>query len=88
MLREMFETEKVKSQQFQVLFLRNNATQEVEVQEVKQVNFLEVQDHLEHGESVFITSKRSQKLNPPKRKKMAGRVAKTRMVEAYYLDHV
>lgn len=88
MLREMFETKKVKSRHFQVLFLRNDATQEVEVHEVNHVDFSDVQNHLKHGESVFITSKRSQKLNSPKRKEMAGRVANTKMVKAFYLDHV
>lgn len=88
MLREMLEIKKTKPQRFQVLFLRNDAGQQVEVHEVGQVDFLDVKDHLEHGESVFITSKRSQKVNAPKRKEATCRAAKTRMVEAFYLDHV
>ncbi len=88
MLREMLQIKKTKPQRFQVLFLRNDATQQVEVHEAGQVNFIEVQDHLEHGESVFITTKRSQKLNAPKRKEAACRFPKTRIVEAFYLDHL
>jgi hypothetical protein len=88
MLREMLQIKKTKPQNFQVLFLRNDATQQVEVHEVGQVDFTEVQDHLEHGESVFITTKRSQKLNAPKRKEAPCRSPKTRTVEAFYLDHL
>ncbi len=87
MLRQVLETGK-NLRRFQVLFLQNDACQQVEVHEVKQVDFIEVLDHLEHGESVFITSKRSQKLNAPKRKSKMNKPSKTRMVEAFYLDHV
>jgi hypothetical protein len=54
---------------FQVLLLNNNATQEVEVQKAEHVDFLRVQEHLKHGEAVFITSKRAQKLSLPREKK-------------------
>lgn len=87
MLRQVLETRK-NLRRFQVLFLRNDACQHVEVHEVKQVDFIEVLDHLEHGESVFITSKASQKLNAPKGKGKTNQPAKTRLVEAFYLDHV
>ena len=88
MLREMLQIKKTKPQRFQVLFLRNDPSQQVEVQDVGQVDFTEVQDHLEHGESVFITTKRSQKLKTLKRKEVACRVPKTRIVETFYLDHL
>jgi hypothetical protein len=71
MLREMLEIKKAKLQKFQVLFLRNDSSQEGEVQDVKQVDFLTIQEHLEQGESIFITSKPSQKLNDPKHKDKA-----------------
>jgi hypothetical protein len=86
MLREMLEIKKVKPHKFQVLFLRNDSSQEVEVQNVKQVDFLTIQEHLEQGESIFITSKPSQKLNEPKHKEKAPRSVKTRLATAFYLD--
>jgi len=52
---------KCKSTMFQVLLLDNDATDEVEVQEAEQVNFMQVKEHLKNGGSVFITSKTSQK---------------------------
>ena len=86
MLREMLEIKKAKPHKFQVLFLRNDSSQEVEVHDVKQVDFLTIQEHLEHGESIFITSKPSQKLNEPKHKEKAPRSAKTRIATTFYLE--
>jgi hypothetical protein len=53
---------------FQVLLLDNDASDDVEVQEAKQVDFCQVKEHLKNGGSVFITSKGSQKLSYPKAK--------------------
>lgn len=53
---------------FQVLLLDNDANDDVEVQEAKQVDFCQVKEHLKNGGSVFITSKGSQKLSYPKAK--------------------
>ena len=53
---------------FQVLLLDNDASDDVEVQESKQVDFCQVKEHLKNGGSVFITSKGSQKLAYPKAK--------------------
>ncbi len=88
MLSEILRSKKEKSQQFQVLFLRNDSTQKVEVQDVQEVDFYKVQEHLKHGESVFITSKKSQKLKPPKEKKRISLGSKRKLVSAFYLDHV
>ena len=44
------------------------AGEDVEVQEAKQVDFLQVKEHLKNGGSVFITSKDSQKIAHPKTK--------------------
>jgi hypothetical protein len=88
MLSEILRAKKEKSQQFQVLFLRNDSTQKVEVQDVQEVDFFKVQEHLKHGESVFITSKKSQKLKPPKEKKRISMDSKRKLVSAFYLDHV
>jgi hypothetical protein len=59
---------KVKPSIFQVLLLDNGASEDVEVQEAKQVDFCQVKAHLKNGGSVFITSKGSQKLSVPKAK--------------------
>ena len=53
---------------FQVLLLDNEESDDVEVQEAKQVDFFQVKEHLKNGGSVFITSKGSQKLAYPKAK--------------------
>lgn len=47
---------------FQLFFLRNNENQSVEVEEVKEIDFRKVKEHLEKGESVFITLKRKEKV--------------------------
>jgi hypothetical protein len=73
---------------FQVLLLNNDASQEVEVQEAKQVDFLRVQEHLKHGGSVFITSKNSQKLTLPKEKNPHQNKNDTRKVTAFYFSHM
>ncbi len=86
MLSEMFEN-KPKVRSYEVLFLRNDADQDVEVHEVKCVDFLTIKERLERGESVFITSKRSQKLAPAPRKGKHGS-AKTRLVTAFHFDPV
>ena len=88
MLSKMLKTKKVKPQQFQVLFLRNDATEEVEIHEVKQVDFLTVQERLEQGQSVFITSKNSQKVKAPKQKNKVPQSMKTKLVTAFYFDRV
>lgn len=53
---------------FQVLLLDNEESDDVEVQEAKQVDFFQVKEHLKNGGSVFITSRGSQKLSFPKAK--------------------
>jgi hypothetical protein len=67
-----FVIKKEKSPLFQVMLLDNDASQDVEVQEAEQVDFVRVQEHLAQGGSVFITSKNSQKIAPPKEKKPCG----------------
>jgi hypothetical protein len=72
---------------FQVLFLHNDASQDVEVQEMKQVDFLTVQERLERGESVFITARGSQRIAAPK-PRSSHRSLKTRLVTAFSMDSV
>ena len=72
----------------QVLFLRNDDSQEVEVHEVGHVDFFTIQQLLEHGESVFITSKKSQMISAPKEKRSPPRSMKTKLVRAFSVERV
>ena len=65
-MSNLFSNKKTKPTLFQVLLLDNKDSEDVEVQEAKQVNFFQVKEHLKNGGSVFITSKQSQKLVHPK----------------------
>ncbi len=57
---------KSKEPLFQVLLLDNDAELNVQVQEAPWVDYSTVKEHLKNGGSVFITSKKQQKLAPPK----------------------
>lgn len=48
---------------FQLFFLKDDEDESVEVEEVEEIDFGEVKKRLKQGESVFITSKRKQKLS-------------------------
>jgi hypothetical protein len=88
MLREMLKVEKTKRQRnFQILFLLNDASQDVEVHEVKHVDFFTVQERLEHGESVFITCKNPQKLKSSKNNP-APKIVKTKLATAFSLENI
>jgi hypothetical protein len=52
---------KKKEDPFQLFFLKNDATQNVEVVELNEINFEELKSRLEKGESIFITRKQEQK---------------------------
>ncbi|MDH5376553.1 MAG: hypothetical protein OEZ21_11455 [Candidatus Bathyarchaeota archaeon] len=60
MLRSNLQVTKDKSM-FQFLFLKDDENQSVEVEEVEEIDFRKVKEHLEQGESVFITPKRKEK---------------------------
>jgi copper(I)-binding protein len=49
---------------FQLFFLINNKNQDIEVVEISEIDFTEVKRRLEKGDSVFITRKRKQELEP------------------------
>ena len=66
---------------FQLFFLLNNENQDIEVVEVEEIDFTEVEKRLEKGESVFITRKRKQKLEPIL-------VAGEETVEPWYFTHL
>ena len=86
MLSESLKIPKITRRKFQVLFLRNDPNQGVEVHEVEHVDFFTVQDHLENGESVYITSKGSQKFKKPRPKNKVSNSIETKLVTAFYLD--
>ena len=87
LLKNLTEVKKEKAQVFQVLLL-NDTSEEVEVQEAEQIDFLRVPSHLKYGGSVFITSKSSQKLPLPKAKKAHRNKNNARKVTAFYFSHV
>jgi len=60
MLRSNLQVTNDKSM-FQLLFLKDDENQSVEVEEVEEIDFRKVKEHLEQGESVFITPKRKEK---------------------------
>jgi hypothetical protein len=88
MLKGVVEAKKEKVRVFQVLMLSNNDSQKVEVQEDEQVDFLRVQEHLQQGGSVFITSKRSQKIALPKGKRALRNKSDEKKVMFFYFDHL
>jgi len=88
MLKGVVEVKKEKVRVFQVLMLNNDAIQKVEVQEDEQVDFLRVQEHLQQGGSVFITSKRSQKIALPKERKALRDKCDKKKVMFFYFDHL
>ena len=88
MLKEAFEAKRQKPQVFQVLLISNDASQEVEVQEDEEVDFLRVKEHLKRGGSVFITSKNAQKFYVPKDNENLLKYDEMRTLTTFYFDHV
>jgi hypothetical protein len=66
---------------FQLFFLPKNKKQDIEVIEVDEIDFIEVKNRLEKGESIFITRKRKQELEPIL-------VASEEKVEPWYFTHL
>jgi hypothetical protein len=48
---------------FQVLFLKNDKARSVYVDEAETVNLKDIMEHLQRGESVFITSRKEERVN-------------------------
>ena len=67
-MKNLLVNKKTKPAVFQVLLPDNGDSEDVEVQEAKQVDFSHVKEHLKNGGSVFITTKGSQKISYPKAK--------------------
>ena len=89
MMNGLLEVKTGKTRVFQVLLLKNDKHQNVEVQEDEHVDFPRIQEHLQQGGSVFITSKTSQKLVLPKERKKEPRNKSTRCtITAFYFDHI
>ena len=66
---------------FQLFFLKDDEDGSVEVEEVEEIDFREVERRLKQGESVFITHKREQKLN-------TSRVAREDAAEPWFFSHI
>ena len=90
MLCEITQIKSEKPRTFQVMLLCNDKTKNVEVHEEKEIDYSIIQNHLQRGGSVFITSKPSQKLTlpmfPQKRSHPKRRAVRT--VTAFYFSHV
>ena len=66
---------------FQLFFLKDDEDQSVEIEEVEEIDFREVEKRLKQGASVFITRKRKQKFN-------TTLVAKEEASEPLYLTRI
>jgi hypothetical protein len=69
MLKSLITIREGKPRMFQVLLLDNDESEDVKVEEAEHVDFERIEEHLAHGGSVFITSKRSQKIMASRNKK-------------------
>jgi len=87
-LSDFTSNKKSKPTLFQVLLLDNGDSEDVEVQEAKQVDFLQVKEHLKNGGSVFITSKNSQKLVHPQTKAQINYSKSRRNCAAPFRQHL
>jgi hypothetical protein len=88
MLRELVEIKTEKARTFQVMLLGNDASDHVEVHEEREVFLPRIQEHLQRGGSVFITSKPSQKIAIRAIQEKAQRKRPAKTVTAFYFDHV
>ena len=62
LLRKPIEADE-KKPLFQLFFLKHDKDQSVEVEELEEIDFEEIERRLEQGESVFITCRRKHKLS-------------------------
>ena len=79
---------RIKSSVFEVLLLDNDESEDVEVQEVTQVDFFQVKEHLKNGGSVFITSKDSQKMSYPKTKAQQNYRKSRKTYRLFFRQHL
>ena len=87
-MKNLLANKKTKPPVFQVLLLDNDTSEDVEVQEAKQVDFFQVKEHLKNGGSVFITSKGSQKLVYPKAKALLNYSKSRKNYGALFRQHL
>ena len=87
-MKNLLANKKTNPPVFQVLLLDNDASEDVEVQEAKQVDFFQVKEHLKNGGSVFITSKGSQKLIYPKAKALLNYSKSRKNYGALFRQHL
>ena len=79
---------RIKSSVFQVLLLDNDESEDVEIQEAKQVDFFQVKEHLKKGGSVFITSKGSQKTSYLKTKAQQNYSKSRKTYRLFFRQHL
>ena len=79
-MRNFFEAHEEKPL-FQLFYLKDDENESVEVEEVEEIDFGEVKKRLKQGESVFITSKRKQKLS-------TSLSAREDVAELWYFAHM
>ena len=87
-MKNLLVNKKTKPAVFQVLLLDNGDSEDVEVQEAKQVDFSHVKEHLKNGGSVFITSKGSQKISYPKAKAQLNYSKSRKTYGALFRQHL
>ena len=87
-MKNLILNKKPKATLFQVLLLDNNASDDVEVQEAKRVDFFQVKEHLRNGGSVFITSKESQKMALPRSKAQVNYSKSRKICSALLQQHL
>ena len=86
---EVVERKLAKQRVFQTLLLHNDRSQEVEVQEGAEIDFLRLWDHLSKGGSAFITSKNTQKLRMQERKGRRNRKeSEMKTITTFFFDHI
>jgi hypothetical protein len=74
------DNKKTRETLFQVMLLYNDADLGVQVQEAEHVNFTSVKEHLQNGGSVFITSRKSQKITRKKGKAQTNYTASRKKI--------
>jgi hypothetical protein len=87
MIKSFVKVKRGRPRVFQVLLLNDDEGEGVEVEEAELVDFGRVEEHLAQGGSVFITSKRSQKIAAPKSKKPRGK-SNMRTVTVFHLNGI
>ena len=88
-MQKLIESRPVKQRVFQVMLLHNDRSQEVEVQEDQEIDFLRLWTHIKKGGSAFITSKNSQKPRMPKQERPKNKNKNgLKTITTFFFDHI